>query len=129
MHMEDMIGATGDTREEARKGRSMSVMGGCGSGHDIPLMTTPIELNFPKNIDNGTNNNYKEWKIKSYHKFLEWDLWKYIKGPTSKPFVIPPLPVKLSPTMGSTLMATHLLLYNTVTLLNTNKPLRMLDPG
>ena len=45
----------------------------------------------PKIIDNGTNNNYREWKIKSYHKLLEWDLWKYIEGPTSEPPVIPPL--------------------------------------
>ena len=36
MRMEDMIGATGDTTEETREGRSVSVMGGHGSGRDTP---------------------------------------------------------------------------------------------
>ena len=45
----------------------------------------------PKLIDDGTDNNYGEWKTKSYHKFREWDLLKYIEGPTSEPPIIPPL--------------------------------------
>jgi gag-polypeptide of LTR copia-type len=45
----------------------------------------------PKIIDDGTNNNYGEWETKSYHKLREWDLLKYIEGPTSKPPTIPPL--------------------------------------
>jgi hypothetical protein len=45
----------------------------------------------PKLLDDGTDNNYGEWETKSYHKLLEWDLWKYIEGPTSEPPAIPPL--------------------------------------
>jgi hypothetical protein len=30
-----------------------------------------------------------KWETKSYHKLLEWDLWKYIEGPTSEPLAIP----------------------------------------
>jgi hypothetical protein len=45
----------------------------------------------PKIVDDGTNNNYGEWRTKSYHKLREWDLWKYIEGPTSIPPEIPPL--------------------------------------
>ena len=45
----------------------------------------------PKLLDDGSNNNYGEWKAKSFHKFREWDLLKYIEGPTSEPPVIPPL--------------------------------------
>ena len=42
-----------------------------------------------KIVDDGTNNNYGEWKIKSYHKLREWDLLKYVEGPTSQPPIIP----------------------------------------
>ena len=45
----------------------------------------------PKLIDNGRENNYGEWKTKSYHKLREWDLLKYIEGPDSNPPIIPPL--------------------------------------
>src|SRR6266403_1962981 len=45
----------------------------------------------PKIIDDGTDNNYGEWKIRSYHKLREWGLLKYIEGPTSDPPFIPPL--------------------------------------
>ena len=45
----------------------------------------------PKIIDDGTNNNYGEWETKSYHKFREWNLLKYIEGPASEPPIIPPL--------------------------------------
>jgi hypothetical protein len=45
----------------------------------------------PKLLDDGNNNNYGEWKTRSYHKLHEWDLLKYIKGPTSNPPIIPPL--------------------------------------
>jgi gag-polypeptide of LTR copia-type len=45
----------------------------------------------PKITDDGTNNNYGEWETKSYYKLREWDLLKYIEGPTSEPPVIPPL--------------------------------------
>ena len=33
----------------------------------------------PKIIDDGTNNNYGEWKMKSYYKLKEWGLLKYIE--------------------------------------------------
>jgi hypothetical protein len=42
-------------------------------------------------FDDGTNNNYGEWKIKSRFKLRSWDLWKYIEGPESEPPVIPAL--------------------------------------
>ena len=45
----------------------------------------------PKLVDDGTSNNYGEWKTKSYHKLREWDLLKYIEGPTSDPPTIPTL--------------------------------------
>ena len=45
----------------------------------------------PKLIDNGTTNNYGEWKMKSYYKLRNWDLLKYIEGPESTPLFIPPL--------------------------------------
>lgn len=45
----------------------------------------------PKIVDNGVNNNYGEWKMKSYHKLREWDLLKYIEGPDSVPPAIPTL--------------------------------------
>jgi hypothetical protein len=44
-----------------------------------------------KIVDDGTNNNYGEWDTKSYHRLREWDLLKYIEGPTSQPPIIPPL--------------------------------------
>jgi hypothetical protein len=44
-----------------------------------------------KLADDGINNNYSEWETKSYHKLLEWDLLKYIEGPTSQAPIIPPL--------------------------------------
>jgi hypothetical protein len=44
-----------------------------------------------KLIDDGNTNNYGEWKMKSYHKLCEWDLLKYIEGPTSDPPIISPL--------------------------------------
>jgi hypothetical protein len=45
----------------------------------------------PKLTDDGTNNNYGEWKTKSFHKLREWDLLKYIEGPNSTPPTIPSL--------------------------------------
>ncbi len=45
----------------------------------------------PKLTDSGTNNNYGEWKTKSYHKLHKWDLLKYVEGPNSNPPNIPPL--------------------------------------
>ena len=45
----------------------------------------------PKLVDDGRENNYGEWKTKSYHKLREWDLLKYIEGPDSNPPIIPPL--------------------------------------
>ena len=44
-----------------------------------------------KLFDDRNNNNYGKWKTKSYHKLREWDLLKYIEGPTSDPPVIPPI--------------------------------------
>jgi hypothetical protein len=41
----------------------------------------------PKIVDDGANNNYDEWETKSYHKLRSWDLWKYIDGPESTPFI------------------------------------------
>jgi hypothetical protein len=52
---------------------------------------TTHHADLPELLDDGTNNNYGVWKTKSYHKFLEWDLLKYIEGPTSDPPNIPPL--------------------------------------
>ena len=43
----------------------------------------------PKLQDDGTNNNYGSWKNQAYYKLQEWGLWKYIKGPGSKPPTIP----------------------------------------
>jgi hypothetical protein len=57
----------------------------------MPNNETVHRTELPKIIDDGTNNNYGEWKTKSYHKLREWDLLKYIEGPTSVPPVIPPL--------------------------------------
>lgn len=51
----------------------------------------PHRTDLPKILDDGTNNNYGEWKTKLYHKLREWDLLKYIKGPKSTPPAIPPL--------------------------------------
>lgn len=45
----------------------------------------------PKLIDDGNDNNYGEWKIKSYYMLRAWDLWKYIEGPESAPPIIPAL--------------------------------------
>ena len=45
----------------------------------------------PKFLDNGADNNYAEWRVKSYHKLLKWKLLKYIEGPSSIPPNIPPL--------------------------------------
>jgi hypothetical protein len=45
----------------------------------------------PKLTDDGVNNNYGEWKTKSYHKLHEWDLLKFIEGPDSILPEIPPL--------------------------------------
>jgi hypothetical protein len=49
----------------------------------------PTEL--PNLVDDGTNNNYGEWEIRSYHKLSEWDLLKYIEGPASQAPIVPPL--------------------------------------
>ena len=49
------------------------------------------KLGLPKLTNNGTNNNYGKWATKVYHKLDEWDLLKYIEGPTSEPPIIPPL--------------------------------------
>jgi hypothetical protein len=45
----------------------------------------------PKLIDNGLNNNYGEWKTKSFHILRSLGLWKYIDGPLSILPVIPSL--------------------------------------
>ncbi len=45
----------------------------------------------PKLTNSSTNNNYGEWKTKSYHKLCKWDLLKYVEGPDSDPPNIPPL--------------------------------------
>jgi hypothetical protein len=45
----------------------------------------------PKLKDDGVNNNYGEWEIKSYHRLEQWDLLKFIEGPTSDPPFVPPL--------------------------------------
>jgi hypothetical protein len=49
------------------------------------------KTDLPKIIDDGTNNNYGKWETKSYHKLREWNLMKYIEGPTSQPPLIPSL--------------------------------------
>jgi hypothetical protein len=45
----------------------------------------------PKLKDDGINNNYGEWETKSHHRLEQWDLLKYIEGPTSDPPFIPTL--------------------------------------
>jgi hypothetical protein len=57
----------------------------------MPNDETPHHTELPKLVDDGVNNNYGEWETKSYHKLDEWDLLKYIEGPSSEPPVIPPL--------------------------------------
>ncbi|KAF8502337.1 hypothetical protein F5888DRAFT_1800824 [Russula emetica] len=52
---------------------------------------TTHRTELPKITNNSTTNNYREWKIKPYHKLWEWDLLKYIEGPCSTPPVIPAL--------------------------------------
>jgi hypothetical protein len=92
---------------------------------------TIYHANLPKLLDNGTNddgtnNNYGKWKTKLYHKFLEWDLLKYIEGPTSDPPNIPPF-ARLSPIMVLMTMATYppSMSFKLAMLLNINKPLQM----
>ena len=50
-----------------------------------------MSTKLPEIVDDGMNNNYGEWEIRSYHQLREWDLLKYIEGPTSQPPIIPPL--------------------------------------
>lgn len=45
----------------------------------------------PKLVDDGTTNNYGEWKIESEILFLGWDLLEYVSGSRSQPPDIPPL--------------------------------------
>lgn len=52
---------------------------------------TVLWTELPNLVDDGTHNNYGEWQFKSHHKLCEWDLLKYIEGPTSDPPIIPPL--------------------------------------
>jgi hypothetical protein len=52
----------------------------------------------PKIFNDGTNNNFREWQTKSFHRFREWDLLKYLEGPTSEPPFIPPLRQTISHT-------------------------------
>lgn len=49
------------------------------------------QTELPELFDDGFNNNYCEWEIRSYHKLREWDLLKFIEGPTSQAPIIPPL--------------------------------------
>jgi hypothetical protein len=57
----------------------------------MPNNDTTHRTELPKIVDDGTNNNDGEWEMKSYHKLCDWNLWKYINGPTSLLPVIPPL--------------------------------------
>lgn len=43
-------------------------------------------MELPKLTDNGLNNNYGEWKSKSFHIMHGLNLWQYIEGPS----LIPP---------------------------------------
>lgn len=54
-------------------------------------MSNNDSVELPNLVDDWINNNYGEWEIRSYHKLGEWDLLKYVEGPTSQPPVIPPL--------------------------------------
>jgi hypothetical protein len=62
-------------------------------------MTENVQHNFtaaqraqlPKLIDDGQNNNYGEWEIKSFHVLRSWELLKYVEGPDSIAPDIPPL--------------------------------------
>jgi hypothetical protein len=42
-------------------------------------------------LDDGIDNNYGAWKIRSRLTLGTWDLWKYIEGPESEPPDIPAL--------------------------------------
>jgi hypothetical protein len=57
----------------------------------MPDSESTHHTELPKIVDDGTNNNYGEWRTQAYHKLLDWDLWKYIEGPDSIPPFIPPL--------------------------------------
>ena len=57
----------------------------------MPNDDSPHRSELPKLVDDGINNNYGEWKTRSYHKLREWDLLKYIEGPESEPPFIPNL--------------------------------------
>ena len=45
----------------------------------------------PKLLDDGANNNYGEWRTKSYYKLREWRLLRFIEGDDSEAPIIPPL--------------------------------------
>jgi hypothetical protein len=57
----------------------------------MPDDSSSHRAELPKLTDDSVNNNYGEWKMKSYHKLHEWDLLKFIEGPDSIPPEIPPL--------------------------------------
>ena len=57
------------------------------------MSNSDSDAELPEIVDDGTNNNYSEWKTRSYHKLVDWNLLKYIEGPSSQPPIIPPLVV------------------------------------
>ena len=57
------------------------------------MSNSDSDAELPEIVDDGTNNNYSEWKTRSYHKLVDWNLLKYIEGLSSQPPIIPPLVV------------------------------------
>jgi hypothetical protein len=65
-------------------------MSGNSSNSDSSL-STHISRKLPKLVDNGTTNNYGEWKIELEILLLGWALLEHISGTRSQPPNIPPL--------------------------------------
>jgi hypothetical protein len=53
--------------------------------------STHISGKLPKLVDDGTTNNYSEWKIESEILLLGWALLEYVSGARSQPLDIPTL--------------------------------------
>ena len=100
--------------------------------HQIPTASimanneTVHRTELSKIVDDGINNNYDEWKTKSYHKLREWGLLKYIEGPDSDSPVDPPL----RETVEYHGLDSPFPLYVCLAMPpNTHKPLRTPNPG
>jgi hypothetical protein len=65
-------------------------MSGNSSDSDLSLLTR-ISRKLSKLVDDGTTNNYGEWKIESEILFLGRALLEYVSGARSQPLNIPTL--------------------------------------